>query len=62
MLESGPGAFLCPNIYTVDLPGKDGDKLKEPFDPPVVVSSTHTAWLQDVRIRVLNILCEALEK
>lgn len=49
-------------ISTVGLLGKNGGKLKEMTDIPIVIESDNTARIQEAHILILHMLCETFEK
>jgi len=49
------------NIYTVGLIGNDGGELAKIADQSIIVSSAHTARIQEMHILIGHIICEALD-
>lgn len=47
---------------TIALLGKDGGKLKDSVDYPIVIPCDTTARVQEVHITIIHILCELLEE
>jgi D-sedoheptulose 7-phosphate isomerase len=62
-----------PNVYesvktakelgmdTVGLLGKDGGKVKDYCDIPIIVPSNNTARIQEIHIKIIHIFIEAIE-
>lgn len=48
-------------IHTIGLLGKEGGKLKELVDLPLVVPSNETARIQEAHITIGHIICEILD-
>jgi len=48
-------------IKVIALTGKDGGKLKELSDIPIVVNNSSTARIQEIHILVIHILCQLIE-
>lgn len=49
-------------IYTVGLLGRDGGRLRNICDTPIVVSSDSTARIQECHILIGHTLCEMIEQ
>ena len=50
------------NIYSVGLLGKDGGKLKNMVDLPIVVPAQTSDRIQEVHIKIIHIVIETVEK
>ena len=48
--------------YTIGLLGKNGGKLKEIVNLPIVIPSNDTARIQEVHITIGHIICEIIEE
>lgn len=50
------------NMHIVGLLGKDGGKLKEMVDVPIVVESKITDRIQEIHIKLIHIFIEGIER
>ena len=49
-------------MHIVGLLGKDGGKLKEMVDVPIVVESKITDRIQEIHIKLIHIFIEGIER
>ncbi len=49
-------------IYTIGLLGKNGGKLKDLVDLPLIVPSNDTPRIQECHVLIYHIICEEVEK
>ncbi len=49
-------------IYTIGLLGRQGGKLRELVDLPIIVESGNTARIQECHLLVYHIICKEVEK
>jgi D-sedoheptulose 7-phosphate isomerase len=49
-------------IYTIGLLGKDGGKLNNLVDLPLVVPSNNTPRVQECHLTIYHVICEEVEK
>ena len=49
-------------VYTISLLGRDGGKLKELVDLPLIVDSNNTARIQECHLTIYHVICKEIEK
>jgi D-sedoheptulose 7-phosphate isomerase len=50
------------NAYTVALLGKDGGKIKDIVNSPLIMPASSTPYIQEMHIMVIHYICEIVEK